>query len=60
MVGQFHFLSNIWYDLTVYVQNYSTNHFCMGDELNAELETTVQICDERSVLGKILVNICIF
>ena len=32
----------------------------LGDELNAELKTTVQICDDRSVLGKILANICIF
>ena len=32
----------------------------LGDELNAELKTTVQIYDGISVLKKILQNICIF
>ena len=64
---QFHFLAIIWYDITVYGHNqpslqFENNEFVvgLGDELNAELKNTVQICDERSVLGKILANICIF
>ena len=32
----------------------------LGDELNAELKTTAQIFGDRSLLGKILANICIF
>ena len=32
----------------------------LGDELNEKLKKTVQICDKRSMRGKLLANIYIF
>ena len=66
-IFQFHFLSNIFYNLTIYRITSLINHHChqrtmvffvecLGNELNTELKATIKIFKDRSMLWKILAN----